>query len=206
MKNDTSSMGGDLLMIFVKNREEGKVKTRLAKSIGSLNALKIYDVLLEHTKSVALEISCFRMVLYSEQIEFNDVFPNQYFLKDEQAKGNIGDRMKMAFEENFRDQFTKIVCIGSDCFDLRPIHITQAFDALDTSDVTVGPAKDGGYYLIGLKKYIPELFENKEWSTSNVFLDTLLELKKMKLSYHILPTLSDVDEIDDLVPELKAMI
>ncbi|MGB0390761.1 MAG: TIGR04282 family arsenosugar biosynthesis glycosyltransferase [Salibacteraceae bacterium] len=206
MKKGTLNTGGDLLMIFVKNREVGKVKTRLAKTIGDLNALKIYDVLLKHTKEVSLNVSCFRMVLYSEYIDFNDIFPNQYFIKDEQNKGDLGDRMKLAFKENFKDEFNKILCIGSDCYELDPLHIVQAFEKLDSSDVVIGPAVDGGYYLIGMKDYNPQLFENKKWSTSNVLLDTILDLKELRLTYQLLPTLSDVDEIDDLAPELKEML
>lgn len=197
---------GNLLMIFVKNNEEGKVKTRLAKDIGDKKALEIYNLLLKHTCDIAMEMSCFRMVLYSDYIDFDDLFNNQYFLKDEQSSGDLGERMALAFNENFEEGFDKIICIGSDCYELNSKIIEDAFEKLDDQDVVIGPAKDGGYYLIGMKKYYSDLFKNKEWSTSNVMLDTILDLKKYNLKYSLLPTLSDVDNVNDLNDNLKSIV
>jgi len=197
---------GNLLMIFTKNSEEGKVKTRLAKDIGNKNALLVYNTLLEHTRDVALELSCFRLVLYSEFIDFDDLFNNQYFLKDEQFKGDLGERLSAGFNENFEEGFDNIICIGSDCHELTVSIVNEAFEKLNNNDVVIGPAKDGGYYLIGMKRLHSELFLNKEWSMPNVMLDTILDLKKINLKYALLPTLSDVDDINDLNDTLKAII
>ncbi|MBD80807.1 MAG: glycosyltransferase [Crocinitomicaceae bacterium] len=198
---------GNLLMIFAKNSSEGKVKTRLAKDIGDKKALEIYQLLLKHTRDVALGVNCFRMVVYSDFIDFEDhLFNNHYFLKDEQSSGNLGERLSNSFKTNFEEGFDNIVCIGSDCFELTSEIIEDAFEKLKNNDVVIGPAKDGGYYLIGLKKMHSQLFENKEWSTPNILLDTLLDLKNLNLKYELLPTLSDVDNVDDLDSTLKAVL
>ena len=97
----------------------------------------------------------------------------------------------------------KVIIIGSDCYDLKTEIIEGAFDALSANDVVIGPAEDGGYYLIGMKKRHKNLFENKEWGTSNVLLDSILTIKEQKLSYQLMPTLNDVDTIEDMPTELK---
>ncbi|MGY8953989.1 MAG: TIGR04282 family arsenosugar biosynthesis glycosyltransferase [Flavobacteriales bacterium] len=206
MADSTSNYGGNLLMIFAKNRVEGKVKTRLAKDVGDEKALEIYNILLNHTCKIALELSCFRMVVYSSFIDFDDVFNNQYFLKDEQFQGDLGERITHSFKENFEEGFQNILCIGSDCIELTSEIINEAFEKLKSNDVVIGPAKDGGYYLIGMKKLHAPLFINKEWSTSNVMLDTLLDLKKLSLNHSLLETLSDVDDINDLNASLKSVL
>ena len=197
---------GNLLMIFTKNQEEGKVKTRLAKDVGNRKALEIYSMLLEHTKNVALDVNCFRIVQYSDYIDFDDLFNSQYFLKDEQFQGDLGERLIHAFRENFADGYENIICIGSDCMELSSEIVTEAFEKLKSNDVVLGPAKDGGYYLIGMKRLHAQLFKNKEWSTSNVMLDTIIDFKKLNLSYELLETLSDVDNVNDLKGALKAIL
>ncbi|UTW61347.1 TIGR04282 family arsenosugar biosynthesis glycosyltransferase [bacterium SCSIO 12741] len=206
MSRFTTDTGGDLLMVFAKNPEYGKVKTRLAKTIGHKKALEVYQKLLEHTRDICLQVGCFRIVYYSDFIDFDDLFDNQYFLKDEQVKGDLGERMAMAFGESFKEGYQRIVCIGSDCYELSSDLIKKAFVALDDNDVVIGPAKDGGYYLIGMKDNYEHLFMNKEWSTNNLLLDTLIDLKSAELKYHLLPTLSDVDQEEDLVGALKSII
>lgn len=198
---------GNLLMIFVRNPELGKVKTRLAKSIGDGNALKVYKHLLNKTIEESKKVSCFRMALYSEYVDFKDQFNPNYFLKDEQLKDpDLGKRMSFSFIENFNDGFESIVLIGSDCLDISSKIIQTAFEKLNDFDVVIGPANDGGYYLIGMNKSYPFLFKNKEWSTSNVLLDTILDLKSNNLSYHLLEALSDVDTEEDLTPELRNLL
>lgn len=195
----------DVLVVFVKNPEFGQVKTRLAKTIGHTNALKIYRFLLEHTKNVALETPVERLIVYSDYIDFEDLFEPREFIKDVQRGENLGVRMLNAFKDNFEDGYKKIVLIGSDCYEITSDILVDAFFALDKKDLVLGPAKDGGYYLIGMKQPHPKLFQQKSWGEENVFIDTLLDAKKLGLSYFLLPTLSDVDEEEDLGP-LKDLI
>ena len=190
----------DILIVFVKNPEFGQVKTRLAKTVGHTNALKVYRFLLEHTKNVALETPVERQICYSDYIDFEDMFEPREFIKGVQRGADLGLRMKNAFKDNFDDGYKKIVLIGSDCYEINSEIIVDTFFALDKKDLVLGPAKDGGYYLIGMKKPTPFLFKGKNWGEENVFIDTLLDAKKLGLSYHLLPTLSDVDDENDLGP------
>ena len=111
--------------------------------------------------------------------------------------------MNNAISSSFEEDAERVVVIGSDCYDLSAIIIQSAFDALNSKDVVLGPAEDGGYYLIGMKSSNLSLFENKEWGSSNVLLDTLLSIKEVGLSCELLETLNDVDTIDDLPEVLK---
>lgn len=204
MKGKVNS--GNFLIIFVRNQELGKVKTRLAKTVGESNALKIYTELLQKTSDIAVKVQCFRVVYYSNWVDFNDMFNPTYFYKDEQVGEGLGERMKNAFENSFEEGASKVVCIGSDCYDLTTEIIEQAFKQLDDSDVVFGPAEDGGYYLIGMKTLITELFEDKEWGNSDVLLDSILSVKQLNKQHNLLQTLNDVDEEKDLPEELRSLI
>ena len=104
--------------------------------------------------------------------------------------------MKNAFNDGFKKNYEKIIVIGSDLFDLKPSHINEAYKKLNHNNVVIGPALDGGYYLIGLKKLYPKIFQNKNWGTSSVRKETLKNLEKVDV--HLLPMLNDVDVIDDI--------
>jgi rSAM/selenodomain-associated transferase 1 len=197
--------GGNLLLIFTRNPRLGKVKTRLAKDIGDQKALEVYRELLRITASVALKVPCFRLVSYDTALEDNDAFNPAYFMKDVQVGADLGERLSEAFTAAFRTGFASVVCIGSDCPSLNEEIINTAFEQLKSHDLSVGPARDGGYYLIGMKKAHYQLFKNKLWGSENVLLDTLLDARNLGLSYYLLPTLSDIDAVSDLTPELRAL-
>ncbi len=187
-----------LLMVFAKNPEIGKVKTRLAKTIGDEKALMIYLKLLEHTYAIADKVFADKAVFYSEKVQEFDILDYYKFPKFLQKGENLGDRMDRAFGQAFGQHYEKVIIIGSDCYELTSEIIEDALVALDNHNVAVGPAHDGGYYLLGMDRHYSHLFRNKVWSSENVLLDTILDLKKLKLSYSLLPTLSDVDEEKDL--------
>ncbi len=187
-----------LLMIFAKNPELGKVKTRLAKTIGNEKALMIYLKLLEHTHAVADKVFADKAIFYSNKVQDFDILDYYKFPKFLQKGKDLGERMERAFGQAFAQNYDKVVIIGSDCIEINSAIIEDAFTALNDNNVVIGPAEDGGYYLLGMDRHYPHLFKNKIWSTPDVFLDTLLDLKKLKLSYSLLPTLSDVDEEKDL--------
>jgi rSAM/selenodomain-associated transferase 1 len=146
------------------------------------------------------------LVCYDNEIEENDVFNSSYFLKEIQRGADLGERMSEAFSAAFHAGFSRVICIGSDCLELSANLITDAFKALGSSDVVLGPAVDGGYYLVGMKKLYTPVFKDKEWSTPNVLLDTLLSVKQLGLTYHLLPTLNDIDTMQDLTPELLEIL
>ena len=104
--------------------------------------------------------------------------------------------MLNAFSEAFSNKYDKVAIIGSDLFDLNPNHINEAFEELNNNDIVIGPAHDGGYYLLGMKSIYSQVFKNKDWGTSTVFNDTIKDLKNE--SIHLLETLNDIDVYDDL--------
>ncbi|WP_282069156.1 TIGR04282 family arsenosugar biosynthesis glycosyltransferase [Olleya namhaensis] len=199
-------MHKNLIITFTRNPELGKVKTRLAKTIGEASALAIYIKLLEHTESVLRNIDSDKAVYYSVKIRENDLWDSNIYQKHQQFGDDLGIRMQNAFKAGFDAGYSKIVIVGSDLHDLQPKHITQAFDALDTSDVTIGPAEDGGYYLLGMKTLYKDVFENKNWGTESVFDDTIKNLKNE--SVFLLEQLNDVDTYEDIENNhtLKALI
>lgn len=195
-----------LLMIFIRNAQIGRVKTRLAATVGDERALEIYIHLLEHTAETARNCKADKAVFYSEYIEEADEFEVPVFQKYLQTGRDLGEKMKQAFVKGFGKHYSNVVIIGSDCMELTTAILDEAFLLLQDHDIVIGPAKDGGYYLLGMKKIHHAFFENKSWSTSNVLLDTLLDCQKEQLRYALLPPLNDVDEYGDLNEELRNMI
>lgn len=186
----------NLLLIFTRNPKLGKVKTRLAKTIGDEAALDIYKFLLEHTKQVTQNLSCDKAVYYSVKVRDNDIWDAPVYQKYQQEGSDLGIRMHNAFQQAFSTGYEKVVIIGSDLPDLTSEHINEAFEKLNSNDVVMGPAEDGGYYLLGMKKLHANIFQNKDWGTSTVRKNTLNDLQNE--SVHLLETLNDVDVFDDI--------
>lgn len=187
------------IIIFVRNPELGKVKTRLAKEIGDEQTLKIYKELLQHTHNAAINVDCDKFVYYADYINENDLWENELFQKKMQAGEVLGDRMMLAFMELFQQGYSKIIIIGSDCPQLTSFVLVDAFDMLGANEVVIGPSSDGGYYLLGLTKLIPELFTNKQWSTDTVLADTIKDTVRLGKACVFLPELFDVDTAGDLL-------
>ena len=190
-KNDT-----DLLLIFTRNPELGKCKTRLAAKIGDTAALDIYKFLLNRTVAFTQGLECSKLVYYSEEIWENDVWNNQIYQKGLQEGKDLGKRMENAFAQGFNSGFKKIIIIGSDMYDLSQADLEKAFSTLDSHDYVIGPAEDGGYYLLGMKSIQQTLFQDKEWGTASVLSDTLKNLEKESL--FLLPEKNDVDHYEDI--------
>ncbi len=193
LKNNTSN----LLLIFTRNPELGKCKTRLAATIGNEAALDIYSFLLEHTVKITKQSNAVKLVYYSEDIWEDDVWDKTIFTKRLQQGIDLGERMLNAFKDGFKSGFEKIIIIGSDMYDLAQNDLDEAFEKLDDSDYVVGPAEDGGYYLLGMKKLNEALFSDKVWGTGNVLKDTLKNLTNEK--YALLEERNDVDLYEDIM-------
>lgn len=189
-------MKTNALIIFTRNPQLGKVKTRLAKTIGDVNALQVYKDLLEHTMQQTEHISCDKFVFYDTAIVEGDIWKETVYQKSIQSKGDLGQKMQAAFEQLFEKGYTNCIIVGSDLFDLKAAIIENAFAKLKINDVVLGPAEDGGYYLLGLKKMIPAVFKNKDWGNSTVLSDTLKNLTNHKTDF--LDTLNDIDTFEDL--------
>ncbi len=189
---------GSLLIIFTKNPEPGLVKTRLARSIGDEKALEVYEKLRCHTALIAEKAAVNRTACYSHFLPAADIFLTEHFNAQLQVGDDLGERMLNAISRGFDEGFRHIVLIGTDCYELSTANLDSAFLALERADAVVGPALDGGFYLIGLNKPIPELFLKREWSTKEVLSGTLDILQCLSLSYELLPELSDIDTFEDL--------
>ncbi len=186
----------NLLLIFTRNPELGKVKTRLAKTIGDEAALDIYKYLLNHTKQVTKNLSCDKTVYYSVKVREHDIWDATTYQKHQQEGSDLGVRMHNAFQQAFSTGYEKVIIIGSDLPELTSEHINKAFEKLNSNDVVMGPAEDGGYYLLGMKKLHANIFQHKDWGTSTVRKDTLNDLQNE--SVFLLETLNDVDIFDDI--------
>ena len=196
-------MQTSLLMVFVRNPQLGTVKTRLATTVGDKVALEIYIELMRHTAEVTHKVSADKKVFYSEKIEQHDVWTEMNFSKVLQTKGTLGQRMENAFRTAFEKGYKKVLIVGSDLYSLKTSHIEKALHQLDKKEVVIGPAQDGGYYLLGLNKNLPALFCNKSWGTSTVLKETLNDLKLK--SIFLMEPLNDIDNFEDLKKETKLL-
>lgn len=185
------------LIIFIKNPVLGTVKTRLAHGIGSKNALIVYKDLLENCRLETTKVDSNRYLFYSQEVQ-KDEWSEDLFIKRLQEEGDLGERIIGAFHSVFKNKEEKTLIIGSDCYDLKASIIEAAFKKLDDADLVIGPANDGGYYLLGTKKFYPLLFEGISWSTSEVFNQTVGQAKRLGLSTAVLQELIDIDTLDDL--------
>lgn len=190
------STSKNLLLIFTRNPELGKVKTRLAKDVGDETALEIYKFLIEHTVSVTKDLSVEKEVHYSVKIRENDLWDNAIFSKKLQQGEDLGERMQYAFEQGFKAGYQNIIIIGSDLYDLNKEDIEEAFVDLQEYDAVVGPAEDGGYYLLGMNFLTSQVFKNKNWGTDSVLQDTLKDLKNKNVK--LLEPRNDVDYLEDI--------
>ena len=198
-------MKTNLLLVFCKNPQKGKVKTRLAKSIGDDKALIIYEKLLDKTAAVLNKLHCDIAVYYSENIPKQDKFKFLKTTRKQQVGDDLGTRMANAFIEGLKTH-QKVVIIGTDLWTLESKDIDNAFAALNQNTAVLGPAQDGGYYLLGLRHFIPRLFANKAWGTGEVLENTKNDLQGEKV--YLLDEKNDIDTYEDLQqhPDLAACI
>lgn len=195
-----------LLLVFAKTPVLGTVKTRLAKTVGNQNALIIYTHLLRKTNQILENLPHEVVIFFNgnnpELLQAN--FPT--FVLKEQNGSDLGERMSHAFQWGFNQGYKNIVIVGTDLWDFDTTLINHAFHLLKTNDCVIGPSKDGGYYLLGKKETIVELFQNKKWSSSSVLAATLEDLKKYKVV--LLQEKTDIDTYEDVLhfPELMHLI
>ena len=197
---------GELLIIFYRNPIVGRVKTRLAATIGVENALRVYHWLIAHTRSITQNLDMDVSVFYSDHIDYNDTWDNNLYQKQLQSGTDLGARMNGALIGSLGNVYESVCIIGTDCFELDPSIIKQAFDDLRNHDSVIGPARDGGYYLIGFKGTPRDIFHDKNWGTSTVYDDTISDFNNLGLNYSVLPILGDVDVESDLPPSIRNSI
>jgi rSAM/selenodomain-associated transferase 1 len=189
----------EVVLVFCRNPERGQVKTRLAATVGEEEALRIYCLLVEKTRLAVLGLpGVRRRVLYSGFVPEQDEWDPLFFEKKIQSAGDLGQRMAEAFRAAFAEGAERVVVVGTDCPELSPDLLARAFGALrDQAPVAIGPALDGGYYLLGMSAFFPELFDGIAWSTERVLAQTLQRAEAIGLTCHLLPPLRDVDTEED---------
>lgn len=198
------------LIVFLKNPAPGRVKTRLAAGIGDQKALHIYIELLTITAKAVKNLAGASVFLYFNEAPPGDTSTEEHRLRVDafrngddctvalQTGSDLGKRMLHAFDEVKKQGFEKICIIGTDCPDVSTGLLEEAFRVLNDRDLVIGPAFDGGYYLLGMKQIHPCLFGDKNWSTPSVLESTLADAQKAGFSVALLRKLRDVDDSDDL--------
>jgi rSAM/selenodomain-associated transferase 1 len=186
------------LIILVKNPVLGKVKTRLAATIGNQKALDIYHMLLDHTHKISKDLQIDKIVFYDDFINHLDLWENEIYEKCLQDGIDLGEHMRKAFEQVFEAGRKKVVVIGSDCYELTNKILVNAFDVLSRKDAVIGRATDRGYYLLGMRYLISQIFDEKNWSCHTVFSETIRQLENIHISFDLMKTLRDVDRESDL--------
>jgi len=189
-----------ILIVFAKEPEKGKVKTRLSGCLSPRQCLKLYKGLLKETVVLARSAGCGQKIIAydsgGQNPEFLKKIAGDFKFHRQKGRG-LGERMFNAFKSALADQ-AKAVIIGSDSPGLPVSRIRRAFELLDENDLVLGPANDGGYYLIGLKKPCQKIFTGIEWSSRSVFKKTLVRAGKLKKKTAVLDFWHDIDTPQDL--------
>ena len=197
-------MISEKLIVFTRYPEPGRTKTRLIPVLGSFGAANLHRLMAQRTIARSLFLQNSRQL--SVEIHHTGGSPQQMqdwlgtdLIYQNQIDGDLGAKMTAAFQKSFDSGVDKVAIIGTDCPDLKAEILAQAFDELSDRDLVLGPAKDGGYYLIGLRKAIPELFDGIKWGTSEVFASTRAIAHNLSLNIAVLPILPDIDRPEDLL-------
>lgn len=191
------------LIIFTRYPEPGTTKTRLIPALGSVGAANLQKQMTEHTILQVQELQ--KVAAVSAQVRFAG--GNLQLMQDwlgldlvyqTQGEGDLGQRLVRSLANAFQNSAEYVIIIGTDCPGVNEQILATAFKQLQIFDLVLGPAIDGGYYLIGLRQVIPELFSHIAWGTAQVYQQTLEIALKLNLSFFHLPTLADVDRPEDL--------
>ncbi|MEW6235148.1 MAG: TIGR04282 family arsenosugar biosynthesis glycosyltransferase [Candidatus Omnitrophota bacterium] len=188
------------LFLFVKYPQEGKVKTRLGKQIGYDRAARFYREIAQTCVQRFSRIPGVDFTVYFDPPEEEErlrAWLGENFRYLAQPPGDLGERLQRGFAY-WLPQRRRVIAIGSDSPDLPLEYIEQACDILLTKDAVIGPTEDGGYYLIGLSRFLPELFEGVPWSTNEVLNVTRRKAVEIGASFELLPKWYDVDTLEDL--------
>jgi len=192
------------VIVFAKYPDEGKVKTRLAKTTGKKFATEFYKLCAQHTfqELKKLPEETIRLYIFFDSDNNRGKIKswvNSGFLFHPQSGKNLGEKMFTAFSEIFENGFEKAVIIGTDLPDISSEIIIEAFSAMKKKDAVIGPSTDGGYYLLGLKSIRKEFFTNIDWSTDSVYEQTMDKLINANMEIHTLKELIDIDTENDLI-------
>jgi hypothetical protein len=190
------------LILMAKFPEQGQVKTRLAAEVGDHHATELYTrFVLDLLQTLPSRGWSFRLALYPwDRKTKMAVIIGEEVVQVPQRGNDLGERMGNLFADAFAEGFRKVVMVGSDAPDLPPEFIDEAFTALNKHDAVLGPACDGGYYLIGVRResFRDRIFDGLPWSTPEVFPQQMRRFREQGLRAYILPPWQDVDTLADL--------
>ena len=196
-------MTTETLIIYSRYPEPGKTKTRMIPALGAEGAANLQRKMTEHTLNTAKQLKSDRNI----NLEVHFAGGDKQLMSDwlgtdikyvSQVVGDLGDKMQSSFQQAFDADNQRIVTIGIDCPDINLKILNNAFNALQQQELVLGVAEDGGYYLIGLNKPVPQLFNNINWGTDAVLKQTKAIADELNLNTHYLTTLPDVDRPEDL--------
>ena len=189
------------LAIFAKYWALGEVKTRLAATFGASAASRLARAFLKASLDRFVAIDAARHLVVSPDSArrtFERIARGRYHVSL-QTTGPLGERLQRWFKNQFTVGATRAVVVGADSPDLPLEHIQRAFDELERSQAVIGPAHDGGYYLLGLRDEALPLFDRIDWGTLAVLDQTIERLQSLQASFAVLPSWHDVDTADDLL-------
>lgn len=204
----------DHLLIFTKHPAPGYAKSRLISSQGKVGAAEISRLLSEHTILTARLLqqkhpTVRTLIHHANPDHVPHCVTEQWLrpnLREElipqiSSSTDLGDRLVSAMKRSFEYAYpaSKVIVIGTDCPDITAALLQHAFKLLDHTDIVIGPAHDGGYYLLGMKTFYPSFFQNIKWSTESVCSETIQKARDIGLSVKKLQTLHDIDELEDLL-------
>jgi uncharacterized protein len=201
---DSSSDSRQYLIVFARYPEPGKVKTRLIPDVGAESAALVYKQMTELTLQQARALKLLRPITIEvwftggSEAQMRDWLGSDLDYQS-QPEGGLGERLSYAFQIAIAKGGNSVITIGTDCPELDAATLDRGFRELHHHDLILGPATDGGYYLIGMQRFIPELFAGIPWSTSSVLQKTVETSEKLGLTLSYLPYLTDVDTAKDLV-------
>jgi uncharacterized protein len=196
------------LILFTRYPEPNRTKTRLISTLGAEGAANLQREMTVHTLSQVLPLQTSGVSIEARFAggtkELMQAWLGSNLTYKSQGEGDLGEKMARAFHESFHGALTKTqtqtktIIIGTDCPGIDTLLLTTAFAHLDEVDLVLGPALDGGYYLIGLRRFIPELFKNINWGTSQVLQQTIDIAQTLGISSTQLAPLADIDRPEDL--------
>ena len=196
-------MTREILIVFTRFPQPGQTKTRLIPALGAARAADLQRMMAEYTFAQCCELANKRDLIIAVHYEGGDEqalrgwIPAPMICRP-QGSGSLGERLARSFADSFITGKERVIIVGSDCPFLTPEILANGFDLLQKNDLVIGPAHDGGYYLIGFSKPEPLLLADIAWGTDKVFLQTAEIAKKRGLTLALLPVLADIDRPEDL--------
>jgi rSAM/selenodomain-associated transferase 1 len=196
------------LLIFTRYPEIGKTKTRLIPLLGAKGAADLHRTLTEQTVSMVKQQQQTAQIKITIHFSGGNHALMQNWLGTDleycpQSHGDLGQKMQQAVLRSFSQGASRVIIIGTDCPDLTGDILETAFQSLENVDIAIGPAQDGGYYLLGLRYPIPELFDHIDWGTERVLTQTQTHIAQKHYKTYYLPVLRDIDRPEDWLIWIK---